>query len=186
MGCYLAIGPIPAGLAGVTLRHPIESLFQQPILSAAMIFVTGELLWLTRPHSLAGAGHPIRLRDSFWIGIAQAVALLPGISRSGSTIATGLLREVDRAQAARFSFLLSVPVIFGAGLLRLPDITRVPEAYAVPLLAGFLTTVIFGYLALRLLLKIVHAGKLHYFAWYCWALSIAGVVWFWREALNAR
>lgn len=186
MGWFLIVGSIPAALAGLTIRQHIETLFASPILTASLLFVTGELLWLTRPHNLNLRHRHVNFADSIWIGIAQAAALLPGISRSGSTISTALLREVDRTRAVRFSFLLAIPAILGAGLLEARHMAQIPSSERVPLTVGFITSVIVGYLALCLLIRVVSAGKLHYFAWYCWAASVAGVVYFWNVELAAR
>ena len=178
-GWYVILGTLPAAVAGVSVKHLIERAFASPILTAAMIFVTGEILWLTRPHSLLRHTGKVRLRDSLVIGLAQAAALIPGISRSGSTISAGLLCGVEREQAARFSFLLSVPVILGASLLEGRKITSLPHDQIVPLLAGAGAALVSGIIALRLLLRVVRAARLHWFAWYCWAVAVAGVLYFW-------
>jgi undecaprenyl-diphosphatase len=182
MSWYIIIGTIPAGLVGVALHEPIERLFQSPIAAAAMLFVTGEILWLTRPHSLLPSQRGIELKDSFWIGVAQAVAVLPGISRSGATISAGLLRDVNRERATRFSFLLSIPVILGAALLEGRKIRSLPTEQIHTILIGMGVAAIVGYLALLVLLKVVRAGRLHCFAYYCWAVSLAAIAWFWVAA----
>jgi undecaprenyl-diphosphatase len=113
---------IPAGLAGVLLKKPIERLFEETALAGALLGVTGSILWLTRckrdpengkPSTLP-AGKPVGLGSAIVMGIAQAFALLPGISRSGATISSGILSGVKASEAARFSFIMSVPVILGA------------------------------------------------------------------------
>ena len=181
-GWYIILGTLPAALAGVTVKTLIEQAFASPILTSAMIFVTGEVLWLTRPHSLLRHAGKLRLRDSLIIGLAQAAALIPGISRSGSTISAGLMCGIEREQAARFSFLLSVPAILGAALLEGRKVTALPHEQMVPLLAGIGVALISGYIALRLLLRIVRAARLHWFAWYCWAIALAGVLYVWTVA----
>ena len=108
------------------------------------------------------------------IGLAQAAALLPGISRSGSTISAGLFRGLDREEAARFSFLLSVPAIAGAGILELRNLDSAELGLHLPL--GFVVAAVTGYSALRLLLRFVRRGRLHLFSWYCWAAGIAGIL----------
>ncbi len=178
-GWYIIVGTLPAALAGVTVKELIERAFASPILTAAMIFITGEILWLTRPHGLLRHTGNVRLRDSLIIGLAQAAALIPGISRSGSTISAGLVCGIERGQAARFSFLLSVPAILGAALLEARKVTSLPHDQVVPLLVGVGAAFAGGYIALRLLLRVVRAARLHWFAWYCWALGVAGVAYFW-------
>ena len=179
MGCYIIIGTIPAAVIGLTLRDSIERFFSQPILAAIMIFVTGEILWLTRPHALARPSGKMALGDGIFVGIAQALALVPGISRSGITISAGLARGIDRAQAARFSFLLAIPAILGGALLEARKLRTIPSEHITPMIVGILVAAVSGYLALRFLLRVVNAGKLHLFAYYCWAVGIAGVIILW-------
>jgi undecaprenyl-diphosphatase len=108
------------------------------------------------------------------IGLGQAMAIAPGISRSGATIATGLFRGLERPTAARFSFLLSAPIIFGAGLFQLLGLisTPNPEAQVPVLLAGFLAAAISGYLCIWGLLRYLQRGKLYPFAIYCAGLGV--------------
>jgi len=106
------------------------------------------------------------------VGIAQALAILPGISRSGSTIAAGLHMGIDRESAARFSFLLSVPAIFGAGVLQLKDVISVNSSELLPLFSGMIAAGFSGYFAIAVMLKIVGKGKLYLFAPYCIILGV--------------
>jgi undecaprenyl-diphosphatase len=168
----LALGSVPAGAAGVLLGGPVRSLFDSPLTAAAMLLVTGSLLFATR-----WAGPATRrpgVVSALLVGVAQAMALLPGISRSGSTIAAGLFRGLDREEAARFSFLLSVPAIAGAGLLELRGMDGAEVGLHLPV--GFVVAAVTGYSALRLLLRFVRRGRLHLFSWYCWAAGIAGIL----------
>jgi undecaprenyl-diphosphatase len=183
MGWYLIAGTIPAAVAGLLWHDQIQSLFQNPLISAALIFVTGEILWLTKPHSLIPPGRDLRFGDSIVIGIAQAFAILPGISRSGSTISAGLLRDVDRESAGRFSFLLAIPVILGAGALEAVKLREIPQAEMGTLGIGVAVSAVTGCVALLILLRLIRAGRLHVFAWYCWAISLISLGWFWRTAV---
>jgi len=183
MGWYLVLGTIPAGLVGIFLKDQIEALFDNPLISAGMIFVTGEILWLTRPHSLVPQGHDVNLRDSIWIGLAQSVAIIPGISRSGSTIAAGLMRDVKRDAAARFSFLLAIPAILGAAVLELGDFGKLTGPELKTMGIGVAVSAVTGYIALSVLLRVVKRGRLHLFAWYCWGISLVSLAWFWRQAV---
>lgn len=181
-GCFIVIATVPAGLVGVAAKSLIERTFSSPMLAAAMVFITGEILWLTRPYSLLKSSCVLGLRDSVAIGLAQAVAIIPGISRSGSTISVGVMCGVEREQAARFSFLLSIPAILGATLLEGRKIESLPHDQMLPLAAGMLTALICGYISLWLLLRVVRAARLHCFAWYCWAAGAAGFLYFWAAS----
>jgi undecaprenyl-diphosphatase len=142
-----------------------------------MLFVTGLLLWLTRRLKKGGrnAGQ-ITAWDAVCIGIMQGLAILPGISRSGATIAVGLFRGLDRETAARYSFLLSIPAILGAMILELSQTPAVDSpAFRVVLLGSFIAAAV-GYVALSILVHLVKKGDLHYFAPYCWVLGLVTVV----------
>ncbi len=116
--------------------------------------------------------------DALLIGLAQSLALFPGISRSGATIAGGLARDLERAEAARFSFLMSVPIMIGAGVIALIDLSEAPDAAAQiqTLAAGFLAAAVVGYLAIRWLLWYLSERPLTLFIGYCAAAGIGGLV----------
>ena len=137
-----------------------------------MLLVTGTLLWMTR--KISGDGRPVgrtTLKDALIIGIVQGLAILPGISRSGSTISTALFLGVDRKVAGRYSFLLSIPAIVGALVLGLDT----PELHTtIPLgtiIAGSVVSAMVGWVALVILLRVVDRGQLHRFAPYCWLVG---------------
>jgi len=154
-----------------------------PIVIAALTFVTAEILWLTRRHGFLRPERGIELRDSFWIGLAQAAALLPGISRCGATISAGLLLGVNGERAARFGFLLSAPIILGAAGLEARGISAWPAKEMQPLLiAEFLSAAVAAFLALHLLTLIIRRGRLYAFAYYCWAVAWAAATYFWTLA----
>jgi len=170
----LIVASVPAGIVGVFLSDGIGAVFGMPLVVSCLMLLTGTVLFLTR-FSPGGKGEPGLGKGSF-IGLFQALAVLPGVSRSGLTISAGLFRGVDRASAARFSFLLSVPAILGAAVLELPD-----AEWDTPigvLIAGFAVSALVGYGALKVLLRFVGAGELHRFCWYCWAIGGFGAVWF--------
>jgi len=172
----IVVGTLPAALMGFLGEDFFESLFRSPGRVAALLLVTGAILALSerlgkRQRSMGDLGW----LDSALIGLAQGLAIAPGISRSGATIALGLLRGVKRAAAARYSFLLATPIIFGAGLLQLVGLFQA-EAVGVqlpPLIVGFLAAAISGYLCIRFLLSYLQRGRLYVFAAYCW---LAGIV----------
>jgi undecaprenyl-diphosphatase len=174
MGWFIIIGSVPAGILGVFVFPHVEALFSSAALSAIMLFVTGEILWLTRPHSTFPPKGNLRLSDGIIIGLGQAFAILPGVSRSGTTISIALFRGVDKSQAARFSFLLSIPAIMGAALLQTPEFLNNQSLNIPNLICGGIVAAIVGTVALKMLLSILQRGKMHWFAYYCWGAAILG------------
>lgn len=173
----IVVGTIPAALVGFPLEDWIESLFGNVLLVGVALCATGSLLFVTRWSHCRGQGiEKVSLGKGLLVGIAQAVAIIPGISRSGATIATALLGGVDRETAVRFSFLLSMPAIVGAIVLKTSDIAEAGvEVGWLPLFAGFAASLGVGYAALRVLLAFVRQGRLHWFAYYCWPVGLAAV-----------
>jgi undecaprenyl-diphosphatase len=178
----LVLGTIPAAVIGYLFEDFFEALFGQPVWAAIFLLVTAGLLalseWLgSRERSLDG----LRWPDALAVGFGQAAAIAPGISRSGATISVGMLRGVDRPAAARFSFLLATPIIFGAGVFKLADLFSMPDVSSqVPVLvAGFLAAAATGYLCIWFLLRYLQRGSLYPFAVYClWVgLSCLVVAW---------
>lgn len=174
----LVIGTVPAVLAALLLKEQIEGLFSSSLLVGFMLLVTGVILYVTDRHTGAekelGAISP---RDAVLIGLGQAVAMLPGISRSGTTIAAGLLRGLDREGAARFSFLLAIPAILGALVLSLGDLFAGTSEIALGVLgAGFVSAALTGYLAIHLLLDLVKKGRLIWFSYYTWIVGALVII----------
>ncbi len=169
----LVIGSIPAALAGFFLSDSIERAFESPVLVSVMLLVTGCVLFSTRFMKSGNRDNPT-IAGSFIVGISQAMALLPGISRSGFTISTGLFKGIKREKAARFSFMLSIPAIAGAAVLKLGDAgsSGIDSSLIV---TGFVISALTGYFALRVLLKFLRDGKFSIFAWYCWLLGLSGL-----------
>lgn len=166
----LILGTIPAMVIGLLLEDLFESLFSQPVWVSLFLFVTAGILIVSeRLASRNRSVDQLRSIDALLIGLGQAAAIAPGISRSGSTMAVGLLRGLDRAAAARFSFLLSTPIILGAGALQLLDLFSIPDPLAqVPTLAlGFVMAALSGYACISGLLRYLQRGKLYPFAVYC-------------------
>jgi undecaprenyl-diphosphatase len=175
----IIVGTIPAALIGFFLEDFFESLFSSPGRVAALLLVTGTILalseWLGKRQRSLG---DLSWLDSVLIGLAQGLAIAPGISRSGATMATGLLRGVKREAAARYSFLLATPIIFGAGLLQLVELFQAGAvgAQLPPLIIGFVAAAISGYLCIKFLLTYLQRGKLYVFAIYCWLAGIASLM----------
>lgn len=166
----LILGTIPAMVIGLLLEDLFESLFSQPVWVSLFLFVTAGILIVSEKWSARNRGvEQLSWLDALLIGLGQAAAIAPGVSRSGSTMAVGLLRGLDRASAARFSFLLSTPIILGAGALQLLDLFSVPGLLSqAPLLAvGFMAAALSGYACISGLLRYLQRGKLYPFALYC-------------------
>jgi undecaprenyl-diphosphatase len=172
----IVIGSLPTALLGLALRPMAELLFSSVRLVGIMLLVTGFLLWFTRPVKKGGRRlAELSLWDGLCVGAMQGLAILPGISRSGSTIAVGLFKGLDRETAARYSFLLSIPAISGAMALELAH-ARVSGAPPLgPVVVGACVAGAVGYVALKALIGLVKNGKLYRFAFYCWPLGV-GVI----------
>lgn len=181
LAVYLLVGTVPAAVTGLLFEDALEQAFGSLFSVGCLLIATGTVLYGTK--SSKGAGRDLAglsLRDSLVIGIAQSLALLPGISRSGITIAAGLFCGLRRELSARFSFLLSVPAILGANLLQAYKARGTLQTIDQwPFLLGGFTALVAGYVALRLLLSIVQKGKLFRFAYYCWAAGtlLAVIAW---------
>ncbi len=175
---YIILATLPAVVTGLWLEDKIESAFASPYLVSIMLLLTAAILFSTR--FIKAKAKPLNSRNALLIGLAQALAILPGISRSGSTISMGLWREMSGNEAARFSFLLSIPAILGATLLKTLDLFSHPtDAKALWVFAaGFLFSFISGYISILLLLNIVRRGKLYWFAPYCLVVAVLGLIFF--------
>ncbi len=165
-------GSVPAGAAGLLFKSQIERSFASPVLVAVMLLITGVVLFLTT--FFQAPRNRMNLLDAVVVGVAQALAMLPGISRSGMTISAGIFRGVERSRAAEFSFLLSLPAIFGASLVELHEVlaSSLLQENLMIYLAGAITAFGVGYVAIRFLLKVIKKGKFQYFAYYCFAVGI--------------
>ncbi|NNE30291.1 MAG: undecaprenyl-diphosphate phosphatase [Saprospiraceae bacterium] len=173
----IVISMIPAAAIGLFFEDLIESLFSQKLmLVGSLLLITGILLFLADRAKTTTKG--VGFLNSFLIGLAQAVAILPGISRSGATIATSVLLGIDRSESARFSFLMVIPLILGkmAKDLLSGDIS-LTGSQAVPLLAGFVAAFLTGLVACTWMIRLVKASKLSYFAYYCFVVGVFAILW---------
>jgi undecaprenyl-diphosphatase len=178
LGVLIILGTIPAVVIGLLFEHQVEAAFSHPLFVAFALLVTGTILLGTRwTKPKATRFGMIR---ALIIGAAQAFAILPGISRAGSTIAAGMYTGVERSEAARFSFLLALPVILGAAVVEGKELlqTGVPSEQAVTLLIGAIVAYGAGAIALKWLLGVIRRGRLDRFAYYCYAVGLAGLIWF--------
>lgn len=170
MGIYILLATIPAGLIGYAIKDLIEQAFNSPTATGFFLLVTSALLVIAeRVGNRSRRLDQISWKDALWIGLFQALAVFPGISRSGSTITGGMLRNFDREPAARFSFLIYIPIMSAAGFLALIDLAQSPvtSESAIVLAAGMLTSAITGYFAIRWLLRFLTRRPLYVFAVYC-------------------
>jgi undecaprenyl-diphosphatase len=170
---YLILGTIPAGVIGVAFRGFFEAAFDSPVMAAVMLLVTGLILLSTR--FAPKKKQPTTALRAFLIGLGQAVAILPGISRSGSTISAGLLLGVKPAEAAEFSFLLAVPAIGGAAVLSLDDLSQLPADQMGQYGLGLVVSFVVALGAVYLVLESIRRGKFEYFAYYCFAAGAVGL-----------
>jgi undecaprenyl-diphosphatase len=168
MALYVILGTILTGIAGIVFRDPVEALFKNPLAVAVAMLFTGGLLFVSERRQNT---KPLGFIDSIYIAVAQTVSIIPGISRSGSTISTGLLRGVDKEKVFRFSFILAAPAILGATILEARDAV-IQGVDLAPMLLGVIISMIVGYISLKTLRRILLRQKLHYFAYYCWALGL--------------
>ncbi|HPZ11115.1 MAG TPA: undecaprenyl-diphosphate phosphatase [Bacillota bacterium] len=174
----LILGCIPTALIGFFLGDFIESIFHSLLLTGAALIVTGGILKLL---TLLPEGSKdvtaMRPIDALWIGLLQGIAVIPGISRSGSTITAALWRGLERATAVRYSFMLAAPVILGATLLEIKEMfsAGIEKTLLLDYAAGTVTAFICGVLAIRLFIRLLQQKKFHYFAYYCWALGAAAI-----------
>lgn len=172
----LVAASIPTAIIGLAFEDLFEQLFATPAALAVTFAITGCLLWASGRFDRSAQQRELTPALAFGLGLAQGFAITPGISRSGTTIAVALMLGLPRETAARFSFLMSVPAILGAVLLKLKDV-EAAGLDPVQLVAGGLTALVTGYLALVLLVKLVLAGRFSAFCWYAWfAAIVAGVI----------
>ena len=171
LGFYIIIATVPALLAGYLLKDAVELLFKQPMLEASIRLFTAALLltlaeWLTKKNRTLES---MTWFDALFIGVMQVIAVFPGASRSGTTISGGMFRGFDRPSAARFAFLMSVPVMLAAGGYEMLDVIKMPNlGEFLPLLAvGFITAAIVGWFAIKWLIDYLSKRSLYVFAIYC-------------------
>ena len=182
MALLIIIGSIPTAVLGLMFHRIADQLFSSSFFTGLALMVTGLLLWLTRRAKADSKEAGIKgfsITKAIIIGIVQGLAIIPGISRSGSTISIGLLLGIDRKTAARYSFLLSIPAIVGAGALNLKDgLSQTDPAIRLALL-GTAAAALVGYAAIKVLLRMVKRGHLYVFAPYCWLVGILAILFSW-------
>ncbi len=173
----LALATFPAALIGLLFRDPVEEAFASPYAVGFALLVTGAVLFSTRWALRERPEVHIGWRIALLVGIAQAFALIPGISRSGSTVVMALWLGVSPVKAATFSFLMSVPVIAGAGALMIPELGLEGGLASGPLLIAAAVAAVTGILAIRTFVAMLRDRSFPHFAWYCWGAGIAFLLW---------
>ncbi|MCG8642170.1 MAG: undecaprenyl-diphosphate phosphatase [Desulfobacterales bacterium] len=170
----ILFGSVPTALIGLVLKKFEHILFSSTLLVSLMLILTGTILWLSRKYYRTEGGTDRRygMKEAGVVGIVQGLAVIPGISRSGSTIAAGMFMGMDRSTAAKFSFLLSIPAIIGAELVSIKELIETGGQLNMATLYATLAAFISGFFALKLLIGMVQSGKFHLFAPYCWFVGI--------------
>ncbi len=173
----IIVGTIPTGLIAIAFKDIFESLFSKPVLAGLMIMVTGTFLWFTKRFGKEMANkESMSFIDALIIGIVQGIAIIPGISRSGSTISAACFRGISRSLAVRFSFLLSIPAILGATVLEYKEIVALNGEGLFYVAIVISVAALVGYFALRWLVSIVERGRLYMFSYYCWGIGVIGII----------
>jgi len=172
LALFLIIGTIPAALFGLLFQDDLHKVFESARAAAFFLIITGFLLYFSDKVTDAKRDEKdMNITDCILIGLAQAVALLPGISRSGATITMGIFRKLNRPAAARFSFLLSIPAVFGAVVLESRYLKNISYQDMGLYFTGFICAAFAGFLSLKLFFLIIRQARLKFFAYYCWILG---------------
>lgn len=174
---YLVIATVPGAIVGYALEKKAETIFRTPLLIAVALIVMGAILyWAERKSAKKDDLSNITLRTSFLIGLSQALAIIPGVSRSGITMTTGLFSGLNREAAARFSFLLSAPIILGAAIIKVPHLVSHPEVIDANFLIGMVVACISGIASIGFLLRYVQTKTFLPFVWYRFAVGALVII----------
>ncbi|MBI4835062.1 MAG: undecaprenyl-diphosphate phosphatase [Planctomycetes bacterium] len=180
---WVIVGTIPAGVIGLLFNDKVDKLFDPAhlylvgiaLIINGFILLAGEISGWGEGASVDKVG----FKNSLLIGIAQAIAIIPGISRSGSTVSGGLAFGLKKKDAVVYSFLLAIPVILGAAYLELKDFGKFKETFQpIPIITAGITCFITSIIAIKILMRVVQKSKLHYFSFYCFFAGAATIIWF--------
>jgi len=174
MAVFIVLGSVPTAVIGLMLNKIADRIFSSIVIVGAMLLITGTFLWASRYIKKPGTSVTgFSLKGALIIGFIQGCAVMPGISRSGSTIVMGQFLGLNRETAAKFSFLLCIPAIFGAALLKFKETLESSQvAIDQAVILGTVTSFVIGYIALRVLIHLVKQGRLYAFAPYCWIIGL--------------
>jgi len=171
----IIISMIPAAIIGFFFKSEVDLLFNGNLtIVGLMLILTGILLFLADTAKVSEK--KINLRSAFLIGLSQAIAIIPGISRSGATISIAVILGVDKENAAKFSFLMVVPLIFGAQAKELMTTRNIPDESLYPLIIGFFFAFITGIIACKWMIRLVKNSQLKYFSYYCFCIGLATII----------
>jgi undecaprenyl-diphosphatase len=174
---WLVIATVPATVAYLLFKDFFEGAYDNAVLVSALLLVTGVVL--LAPRFYRAPEREFGMKQALWMGVAQAFAILPGISRSGSTITAGLMSGSKPNAAAEFSFLMFLPAIGGGTLLKAKEVVKVAQGESAAAYgAGFLAAFVSGLVAVYLVLNLIRRGKLQVFAYYCFTVGVFGMIWF--------
>lgn len=175
LGWFLILATIPAGLIGLMLKDQVEATFDSPTITAFFLLITAALLVIAERVGKRNRDlDRLNWKDSILIGLFQAIAIFPGVSRSGSTITGGMVRDLGRPPAARFAFLMSIPVMLAAGLLGGIDLLEVPNLSSLlpVFIPGFVVSAVVSFLSIGWLIRFLNRYPLYVFSIYCVGLSV--------------
>lgn len=167
---YLVVATIPGGLFGLALEKKAETTFRSPLLIGVMMIVMGILLYLADRKRQIRKIDTMTLADAIWVGLSQALAIIPGVSRSGSTMTTARFLDIKREDAARFSFLMSMPIILGAGVLKLRHLTM--ASINLPFSVGVISSFVVGILSISFLLQYLKTSNFGLFVGYRFLIGV--------------
>jgi len=175
---FILLASLPTAILGLVIKSTLLETVTRPDVVGLMLLATGVLLWAGRGRESRRAVREMRPSDALAVGAVQGLAVLPGVSRSGSTITAGVLLGLDRELAARFSFLVAIPAVLGAAGLEALDVLSGTLPPIGPFLAGMAVASVAGYLSIGLILWMVRQDRLHLFALYLWPLGAAAILWY--------
>lgn len=184
MSLLVIIASLPVCVIGFLFEERLSGLFDSPLHAGVALLATGSILWLSRYVKRDPMeGEEVKARGAMEMGLVQTFALIPGISRSGTTITCGMVRGIRSDDAARFSFMITILPLMGVGLITM--IRQLNNAAGgnpgvalnAPLLIGSIAAAVSGYIAIIFLMRILRRGKLHYFSWYCWTVGLFAIIW---------